>query len=77
MACTRKYLIAASVKEKFNLWSIRGIMLIKLISNPIQQINQEFDEMVIRVPDIKKVMKIILYCLNNKKKEIFTLIEGV
>lgn len=52
-------------------------MLIKLISSPIQQINQEFDEMAIRVPDINRMMKIILYCLNNKKKEIFTLIEGV
>lgn len=77
MAWTKKYLIAASVRLNINLLRIRGIILIRLISNPTQQVNQEFEEMATIVPATKKLIKIILYDLNNKKKEIYTLIKGV
>ena len=53
IACTKKYLIAASVRGLVNLISIRGIMLIKLISNPSQQVNQEFALTAASEPKIK------------------------
>ena len=52
-AWAKKYLIEASVKFLFNLIRIRGIILIKLISNPNQQVNQEFEEIAIIVPKIR------------------------
>lgn len=57
IAWARKYLIAASVDLKFNSLRIRGIKLIKLISRPSQQINQELEEIAISVPDTKKSKK--------------------
>src|SRR5271156_2941770 len=48
----KKYLIEASVALKLILWRIRGIRLIKLISRPSQQINQELDEAAVSEPRI-------------------------
>jgi len=70
IAWTIKYLIAASVKLNINLLRIRGIILIKLISNPSQQVNHEFADTAIIVPINKKFKNIRLNSLNNKKKEI-------
>jgi hypothetical protein len=53
MAWVRKYLIDASVILEFNSESIRGIILIKLISNPNHLVNQELAETAIIVPIIK------------------------
>lgn len=49
-AWARKYLIAASVMRAVELISIRGIILIKLISKPSQHVNHEFEEIAIRDP---------------------------
>ena len=59
IACTRKYLMAASVVELFRLLKIKGINLIKLISSPSQQVNQELAETAITVPSTKKIKKVI------------------
>lgn len=45
--------MAASVIFLFNLISIRGVILIKLISSPSQAVNQLFEEIEIIVPIIK------------------------
>ena len=50
IAWTRKYLIEASVNLKFNLISIRGIILIKLISKPNQAVNHLLADTEISVP---------------------------
>lgn len=49
MAWIKKYFKAASEDSKFFELEIRGINLIRLISNPIQHPNQELAEMVIKV----------------------------
>jgi hypothetical protein len=59
MACTKKYLIAASVVELLKLVKIKGIKLIKLSSRPNQQVNQELAEIATTVPEIKKIKKVI------------------
>lgn len=70
-----KYLIADSVELKFNLKRIRGIILIKLISNPSHLIIHELDEMVRKVPIIKNIKNSKWkFFLNIKKEEIKTLI---
>lgn len=55
MAWIRKYLMADSVVLKFTLYRMIGINLIKLISNPNQLINHEFDDRAIKVPIIKNI----------------------
>jgi len=57
-ACTKKYLIEASTKGDLDLISMRGAILIKLISNPSHLVNQEFADTAIRVPNIKVEIKI-------------------
>lgn len=59
IACGIKYLIADSVELKFSLKRIRGITLIKLISNPSQVINQDLEEHAKIVPAIRNAVKII------------------
>lgn len=49
-----KYLIAVSEERGFNWEIIIGISLIKLISNPIQQVNHEEEEQAKRVPIINE-----------------------
>lgn len=76
-ACVRKYLSEASFDIKL-LSLIRGIKDNKLISNPIQALNQEFAEIVIIVLIIKiKKNKIFDELLKIKKKRIKTFINGV
>lgn len=55
IAWARKYLMAASVSFRSSLISIRGIILIRLISKPIHEENQELEEMAINVPEIKRL----------------------
>ena len=74
IAWTKKYLIAASVRLKVNLLRIRGIILIKLISNPNQHVNHELADTATIEPINKKFKNTKLNILNNKKKEICTLI---
>lgn len=66
----RKYFIEASEESKLLGDEIRGINLNKLISKPIQQPNQELDEIEINV--LKKTVKKknILFELKNKKIKI-------
>lgn len=59
-ACVRKYLIAASLENKFLLSIMRGIKDNKLISKPIHIPNQEDDEIAIIVPLINVIIKINL-----------------
>lgn len=61
----------------FLLLDIRGIMDSKLISRPIHILIQEYDEIAINVPIIKKFMKMTLFNLKIKKKRIKTFINGV
>lgn len=49
-ACVKKYLREASVDIRLFKSIIRGIKDSKLISNPIQTPNHEFEEIVIKVP---------------------------
>ena len=57
---------------------IRGIKESKLISNPIQALNHEFDEIVIIVLKINIKINIIFdELLKIKKKRIKTFINGV
>ena len=73
-----KYLIAASDDLFLTSDKINGMNLIKLISNPIQAINHELEEAAITVPEIKNIIKIKWKFFKNiKKKEDWTLIEGV
>lgn len=53
-ACTKKYLIAASIYLKLALIIIRGMNLIILISNPNQEINHELEEIESREPEINR-----------------------
>jgi len=48
-AWARKYLIEASVAEGVTMCAITGINTIMFTSSPAQAINQEEEEMVIRV----------------------------
>ena len=80
IAWIKKYFNEASVDIRlFLLLSlIKGIKDNKLISNPIQAPNQEFDEIVIIVPVIKIIRnKIFAELLKIKKKRIKTFISGV
>lgn len=67
-AWERKYLIADSEREGFNLLIIRGIILNKLISKPNHAVNQLFEEIEIIVPIIKVKIKIKSYGFKNIKK---------
>lgn len=49
IAWIKKYFRAASEDNKFFELEIKGINLIRLISNPIQHPNQELAEIVIKV----------------------------
>lgn len=51
-ACVKKYFKEASEENKLLDFIIRGIKDNKLISNPIQILNQEEDEILIKVPII-------------------------
>lgn len=62
----RKYFNEAS-EDKILLIEIRGINLIKLISNPIQHPNQEFEEIEIKVLKNKINKKNILFEFIKKK----------
>lgn len=68
-ACDKKYLIEASVIFLFKLTSIRGIILIKLISKPNQAVKRELAEIVIMEPEIKVIKNIIWCILINMLKE--------
>lgn len=77
IAWIKKYLREASVDIKL-LSLIRGIKDNKLISKPIQALNQEFDETVIIVPNIKINKNIIFEeLLKIKKKRICAFINEV
>lgn len=77
IAWVKKYLREASVDIKL-LSLIRGIKDNKLISKPIQALNQELDDTVINVPTIKiKKNMILAELLKIKKKRIKTFINGV
>jgi hypothetical protein len=52
-----KYLIAVSVERGVSLLISRGISLIRLISNPNQQVNHELAEQATMVPNIKNEKK--------------------
>lgn len=68
----KKYFKEASDINKFLELEIKGINLNKLISNPIQHPNHEFDEIEMRVLKIKINKKNILLELTIKKiKNIF------
>lgn len=68
IAWIKKYFKAASEDNKFFELEIKGINLIKLISNPIQHPNQELEEMVIKV--LKKRIKKKNILLEFKLKKI-------
>lgn len=77
-ACVKKYFSEASEDIKLFVLIIKGINDNKLISNPIQAPNQEFDEMVIKVPPTKVIKNNNLdEFLKIKKKRIITFISGV
>jgi len=59
-AWTRKYFIEASEENIFLGLEIKGTNLIRLISNPIHVPNHDEEEIEIRDPDIRVIMKIIL-----------------
>lgn len=59
IAWIKKYLIDISVDSLVNLNKIIGIILIKLISKPNQQINHELEEIAIIVPRKRKIIKMI------------------
>ena len=63
----KKYFKEASTASKLLELEIRGINLNKLISKPIQQPNQEFEEIEIRVLKNKMNIKNILFELIEKK----------
>lgn len=56
-AWIKKYFKEDSEENKFFGLIIKGIKDNKLISNPIHILNQEFAEIVIRVPEIKEIEK--------------------
>jgi hypothetical protein len=51
-AWVKKYFKEASEENKFFVSIIKGIKDNKLISNPIHILNQDVDEIVIKVPNI-------------------------
>lgn len=57
MAWARKYLIADSVDLILVYLKITGMKLIRLSSNPSQQVNHEFAEIAINVPKIREIKK--------------------
>lgn len=69
IAWVKKYFKEASVVSGFFVSLIRGIKDNRLISNPIQALNQEDDDIVINVPTIKVIKKIILDKLFIIKKK--------
>jgi len=78
IAWIRKYLIEDSTDWKDILLISMGAILIKLISNPIQAVNQEEEETQIVVPRIKVGMKIRnLDLIKIKKKKVETSVSGV
>lgn len=68
IAWIKKYLIAISKEELFNLLIRIGVKLIKLSSNPIHAISQEEEEQAIIVPIIKDIIK-MKWCVLIKIKE--------
>lgn len=71
-----KYLMAASV-ENLLLFLNRGIKDSKLISNPIQVVSHEYEEIEINVPMIMELKNKILKSFIIKKKRSKTFINGV
>lgn len=65
--CVRKYFNEASVENKLLELEIRGIKLKRLISNPIQHPNQEFDEIEIKVLKNKIKKKVQIHENADKK----------
>lgn len=55
IACAIKYLILASEDSEESLLSIRGIILIKLISKPTQQVNHELADTAVIEPLIRRI----------------------
>ncbi len=54
-ACVRKYFREDSEENKFFDLIIKGIKDNKLISKPIQILNQDVEETAIKVPDIIEI----------------------
>jgi hypothetical protein len=61
IAWVRKYFKEASEENKFFEFIIKGIKDSKLISNPIQILNQEVDEIAIKDPKIIELKNKNLY----------------
>lgn len=59
-AWVKKYFKEDSEENKFFVLIIKGIKDKRLISNPIQILNQELAEMAIKVPNIIDIIKINL-----------------
>jgi len=57
-AWIKKYLIEASTRGFLTLMSIRGVILIRLISRPSHLVNQELADTATKVPKIKVEIKI-------------------
>lgn len=75
-ACVKKYFNEASEDIKLFKSIIRGIKDNKLISNPIQTPNQEFDEIAIKVPkniENKKINFDGFFII--KKKRLFFIVR--
>lgn len=72
-----KYFIEASVDIIFLESFISGIIDNRLISKPNHIPNQDWDEIVIRVPIISVEENTILYNFVIKKKRIKTFMVGV
>jgi hypothetical protein len=71
-------LIEDSDKKIFFLFLIRGIKDNKLISNPIQILNQDIEEILINVPNINEnINKNLKENLKIKKKRSKTFIYRV
>jgi adenine C2-methylase RlmN of 23S rRNA A2503 and tRNA A37 len=78
IACVKKYFNEASEDIKLFVLIIKGINDNKLISSPIQAPNQEFAEIVIKVPLIRvNINSNFDEFLKIKKKRIETFINGV
>jgi len=71
-----KYLIEASTDIKLILLIMMGVILIKLISNPIHAVSHEEAEAAIKVPITREGAKINVLDLNKIKKKRFS-INGV
>jgi hypothetical protein len=78
IACAKKYLIQDSVDSKLILFMMRGISLIRLISNPIHTIIHELALTEMIVPVSKNRVNIIKNVfMKIKKKEIFSYRRGM